>query len=251
MINPSSEPSTLPSLTISCPGVDPRDFVITVDKVTVGRLADVNDIVLAPDPEQYVSGRSHCEVVYEAKPVRNWYVVDDNSRNGTFLSHKGERYEVQGKEILSHGDVICILAKLGQGEPPTYWELAFSNPLATNDYNADARLEYDWVAGRLYRIASTRRREITPSRPLVHRLVRYMLQRNRKAGGKAVLCLHDELMAEVWGEKQEQHCPHTHQELNALIAELRRCIELDPREPRFVQTVRGLGFRLEPRPPKS
>jgi len=41
---------------------------------------------------------------------------------------------------------------------------------------------------------------------------------------------------------------HTQDELNLLVWELRQKIELDPKEPRFLQTERGLGYRLETRP---
>src|SRR4051794_39443280 len=68
--------------------------------VRVGRLPGENDIVLAPDPYRYVTGRSHFTIALERAPLREWYVVDEQSRNGTFLRNGSEMFEVRERELL-------------------------------------------------------------------------------------------------------------------------------------------------------
>jgi len=41
---------------------------------------------------------------------------------------------------------------------------------------------------------------------------------------------------------------HTEAEINHLIWELRRKIEIDAKDPQFLETVRGLGYRLVTHP---
>jgi DNA-binding winged helix-turn-helix (wHTH) protein len=100
------------------------------------------------------------------------------------------------------------------------------------------------VQAKLFRIVGAKREEIGELRPQVHQLLRYLLKRNRANNDVPVLCSQDELMEAIWhGEPL-----HTREELNGLIHELRQKVELDPSKPRFVQTVRRFGFRLDPRP---
>lgn len=60
-----------------------------------------------------------------------------------------------------------------------------------------------------------------------------------------MLCSRDELKHAIWGDELH-HRPD--EELNGLIFQLRKRVELDSRDPRFVQTVPGLGYRLDSRP---
>jgi hypothetical protein len=48
-------------------------------RVTVGRLPDVNDIALEPDPELLVTRDSHCTLEREGS---GWSIVDGGSVNG-------------------------------------------------------------------------------------------------------------------------------------------------------------------------
>lgn len=233
-----------PSLEVRSPGGEVATVGLTAERVTVGRLPGVNDIVLDPDPDRYVSGKWHCLIERDG---RVWRVVDNASTNGTFLRRDGRVVEVRDAAALVDGDVICILASLGESAQPSYWELGFRNPAETVRVEARpgvAQLHYDWVAARLFRISRAGREEIADLRPQVHHLLRYLLKRNRANGDVPVLCSREELMHAVW----EDDPLHTPEELNGLIFELRRGIELDPKQPRFVQTVRGMGFRLDPAP---
>lgn len=235
---------TCPSIEVRRSGSEAETVTLTGERATVGRLRDVNDIVLEPDPERYVSGKWHCLIELEG---RAWRVVDNASTNGTFLRRGDKLVEVRDAEALLDGDVVCIVASLSETKGPSYWELVFRNPTQTIRVEARpgaAVLEYDWVSARLCRIVGATREEIADLRPQVHRLLRYLLKRNRTNGDVPVLCSHDELMRSVW----EDEPLHSREELNGLILELRRCVELDPKHPCFVQTVRGLGFRFDPAP---
>ena len=153
-------------------------------------------------------------------------------------------FEVRGKQMLTHGDVICILAGLSETSPPVYWELSFDHREGTTPVAPLARLDYDWAGARLYRTEGTRRVEIGNLRPQAHLLLRYMLRRNRENGGSPTACSREELMQAIWGEEPL----HDPQEISALILDLRRHVELDPGSPRFVETVMGIGYRLDVRP---
>ena len=98
--------------------------------------------------------------------------------------------------------------------------------------------DYDVVGGRLVVVTSRGRHDIQV-RPQVHRLVRYMAERNAATAGASVLCTNDELMSAVWGDEPM----HTHTELARLVWELRR--ELEPLgATAVVVNERRRGYRL-------
>ncbi len=68
------------------------------------------------------------------------------------------------------------------------------------------------------------------------RLLEYLVQR----GGQAIT--RETLLNEVWGHKT---VPST-RTVDMHIAWLRRALEHDPKEPRHIVTVHGLGYRFEP-----
>jgi DNA-binding response OmpR family regulator len=70
-----------------------------------------------------------------------------------------------------------------------------------------------------------------------------MDQRNRANGNVPVMCGYEELMVAIWGDA----AGHTETEVNHVIWELRQKIEPQPNQPQFLQTVKGLGYRLETR----
>ena len=101
-----------------------------------------------------------------------------------------------------------------------------------------ACVEYDVHGGRLIVVTSAERREIHV-RPQVHRLVRFMAERNAASAGTPALCSNNELMNAVWGDEPM----HTHTELARLVWELRR--ELEPlAATEVVVNERGRGYRL-------
>lgn len=145
---------------------------------------------------------------------------------------------------MANGDTIMILGRLGDDNSAFYWELTLRDPMKTNRVVSGpsfVHLEYDWVQAKLFRIKGSEREEISELRPQEHKLVRYMDQRNRKNGDAPVMCTFEDLIESIWGDE----IGRTRTEINHLVHGLRQKIESDKNDPRFLQTVRGLGYRLE------
>lgn len=236
----------LPRLKVHGPNGETFELELTKDHITIGRFAEFNDVGLEPDPQQLVSRKAHCAL---ERGADTWWVVDNGSINRTFIRRNQQVEVVQGRAPIQDGDVIRVLGMLYENDEPAYWELVFHDPLRTNrvfDELQSAYLEYDWVQARLFRVERFHRYEITALRPQEHKLVRYMDQRNRANGGVAVMCTYEELMTAIWGDESG----HIEAEVNHLAHGLRQKIELDSGNPQFLQSVRGLGYRLVTRPLK-
>jgi DNA-binding winged helix-turn-helix (wHTH) protein len=215
-------------------------------RVTVGRLPELNDVALQPDPELFVSRTAHCAL--ESVGGR-WEVVDGGSVNGTFLRRGDTLERVDGRAVLHDGDAVCVLASVGEDGVRRYFELAFHQGSRDNATRAapvppvrgsahPACLVYDPQAARLVLRQEGERHEIH-LRPQGHRLVRHMAERNAAAGDTPVLCPHDELMKAVWQDEPM----HTRLELARLVWELRRELRrFDAEE--LVESERGRGYRL-------
>ncbi len=228
-----------PYLDVKGPGGEHFRVEIYGERVTIGRFKGFNDVALNPDPQQLVTRKVHC--VIERKK-QGWCVLDNGSVNRTFIRRGSEMQIVEGQALLHEGECICILGRLVEEKEPLYWELTFHDPQATKEgfgHAAGAHLEYDWVQARLFRVAGDLRQEISPLRPQEHKLIRYMDHRNRGNGNIPVMCSYEELMTAIWGDE-----PHTDADINHLVWELRRKVEPDYKNPRFLETVRGLGYRL-------
>jgi DNA-binding winged helix-turn-helix (wHTH) protein len=236
----------LPTLHVLGPNDETFTVELTKTSVTIGRFQQLNDIGLEPDPQMVVTRVAHCIVEREAD---TWWVIDNGSVNKTFVRREDREEIVRGRAVISHGDVIHILGKLTEDGKPVYWELTFLDPLRTNKVIGDSEIvfiDYDWIQAKLFRIEGSSRQEIR-LRPQEHKLIRYMDQRNNANNHAAVMCTHDELIAAVWGEEEA----HTGSEINHLIFELRKKIELDPKNPRFLEAVRGQGYRLVTHPSRE
>lgn len=217
--------------------------VLSGGRVTVGRLPDVNDVALQPDPELLVSRAAHC--TFERDGDR-WFVVDGGSVNGTFLRRGVVLERVKDRAALHEGDVICVLASVAETGDRRFFELAFyagSDSQATRaaplEPSAKVRacLSYDVNEARLVLVRSSERHEIR-IRAQAHRLVRYMAERNAAAGSPA-LCTHDELMHAVWADEPM----HTRVELARLVWELRKKLEPFGAE-HLIENERRRGYRL-------
>jgi hypothetical protein len=232
----------LPFLEISGPGGQHFRVDLTKDRVTIGRFDLFNDIALEPDPQHLISRKAQCSLERNAS---GWWVVDNGSLNRTLRRHESDIEVVQGRAQLEDGDSILILGILTESGKPSYWELTFRDPLGTTRPSMQlpvlAYLEYDWIQAKLFRVSGSKRQEIQDLRPQEHKLIRYMDQRNRANDNVPVMCTSEELLAAVWGEE----ALHTETDLTHLIYELRKKLEPDPKEPRFLETVRGLGYRLD------
>lgn len=223
-------------------GPEGQDFTIqfTKDRVLIGRFREFNDVALEPDPQQLITRKGHCTVEWAAD---GWCIIDNGSVNKTFIKRQQALEIVIGRALIHDGDTICILGKLSIGEDPRYWELVFHDPQRTQVADTGPRpthLEYDWIQAKLFRVEGSTRQEIRNLRPQEHKLIRYMDQRNRANGNAPVMCAYEELLTAIWGEE----ALHTEAEVNRLVWELRQKFEPNPNEPQFLETVRGLGYRL-------
>jgi len=236
-----------PSAEILVRGPDARpiaSIALSRDRVTVGRLPELNDIALQPDPELYVSRASHFSF---ERADDGWLLVDGGSVNGTYLRRGATLERVAQRASLRDGDVVCVLAAVGEDGRRTWFELAYQQSAdaqrtraapVTSAHETAGCLVYDEDAARLVLVRGDARQEIH-LRPQGHRLVRHMAERNRAAGGAPVLCGHDELMHAVWQDEPM----HTRLELSRLVWELRRELRRVGAE-ELVESERRRGYRL-------
>ena len=231
-----------PYVVVASPDGEERTVELGDNRLTIGRLPELNNVALDPDPQLLVTRQVHCLVEWENG---DWWVGDNGSVNGTFLRRRQreELERVQGRTPITDGDTICILGLLAETGEPRYWSLAFHDPLMTRPVAALLPvlcLDYDWAQAKLYRTEGTTRQEISGLRPQEHKLIRYMVQRNEANGGAPVLCSYEELIAGLWGEE----ALHTRDEIASLVWRLRQKIEPDKANPRLLETEAGLGYRL-------
>jgi len=216
-------------------GADRATFTLSGERVTVGRLAEVNDISLEPDPEHLVTRAEHC--VFE-RTGDAWSIVDGGGVNGTFVRRGGQLREVSGRMPLRSGDVVCVLASIPHQEVPRYFELAFETSAdsqatrAARAHDVEDCLSYDPEEARLVLVHEGEQHELH-IRAQAHKLVRYMAERAPS------LCTHEELMHAVWGDEPM----HSREELAKLVWELRK--ELEPFDAgHLIENERRLGYRL-------
>lgn len=205
-------------------------------RVTIGRLPELNDIALEPDPEHLVTRAEHCAL---ERAGSTWSIVDGGSVNGTFVRRAGELKRVEGRMPLRSGDVICVLGSMNHQDGPRYFELEFETsadsqatrparePDATNEC-----LSYDAEEARLVLVVRGERHELH-IRAQAHKLVAHMAERS------PALCTHAELMDAVWGDEPM----HSREELAKIVWELRK--QLEPYDAgHLIENERGLGYRL-------
>jgi Transcriptional regulatory protein, C terminal len=229
-----------PFLLITGPDEEQFRAELHTDRVTIGRSDLFNDIALEPDPQQLITHKVHC--VLEREPD-GWWVAHNGGVNPTYVRRGSGVEIVEGRARLHKGDSIRLLGKLTETEELRYWELTLHDPQGTQPARQAPRiayLEYDWIAARLFRVDGLARQEIRDLPPQEHKLIRYMAGRNQANGEVAVCCTFEELIGAVWGEESNR----TEIDLASLIYHLRKRLEPDPRTPRLIETVRGLGYRL-------
>jgi len=225
------------TVVVSSPeGGRPTAVELSGERVTVGRLPEVNDIALEPDPEHLVTRAEHC--AFE-RAGSTWSIVDGGSVNGTFVRRAGGLERVEGRLPLRNGDVVCVLAAIDHQDGARYFELAYeatADLLATRAAHhreaADECLSYDPDEARLVLVSGGERHELN-IRAQAHKLVAYMAERS------PALCTHAELMDAVWGDEPM----HSREELAKIVWELRK--ELEPYGAgHLIENERGLGYRL-------
>lgn len=70
------------------------------------------------------------------------------------------------------------------------------------------------------------------------RLLKYLIQNKDK------ICSKDEVINAIWGE-QKSYEGVTDQALDQIFYRLRKKVEKDPSNPHYIQTVKGMGYKLE------
>jgi len=217
-------------------GDEPDTVILAGARATVGRLPELNDIGLQPDPQRIVTRAGHCTFERDGSV---WFVVDGGSVNGTFLRRGAELQRVNGRTALREGDVVCVLAAVDEAGERRFFELAFhaaadsqatrAAPLSAAD---EACLRYEAAEARLVLVQRGETHDIA-IRAQAHRLVRHMAER------APALCTHDELMHAVW----EDEPLHSREELAKLVWELRKKLEPFGAE-HLIENERRLGYRL-------
>jgi Transcriptional regulatory protein, C terminal/FHA domain len=221
---------------VSRPGAEPAPAELWGERVTVGRMPEVNDIALEPDPEHLVTRAEHC--AFE-RAGGTWSIVDGGSVNGTFVRRGDDLQRVNGSRPLRDGDVVCVLASISHQGDREYFELAFeaaADSQATRAVlepeAADECLDYDAEEARLVLVQRGERHELQ-IRAQAHKLLAHMAERS------PALCTHDELMKAIWGDEPM----HSREELAKIVWELRK--QLEPFEAgHLIENERGLGYRL-------
>jgi hypothetical protein len=225
------------TLVVSGPeAVEPATVGLSGDRVTVGRLPELNDIALEPDPEHLVTRAEHCAL---ERSGSTWSIVDGGSVNGTFVRRAGELKRVEGRLPLRDGDVVCILGSMHHQHGAGYFELAYETTAdsqatraAQDPEGPEECLSYDADEARLVVVRHGERHELH-IRAQAHRLVAHMAER------APALCTHDELMEAVWGDEPM----HSREELAKIVWELRK--QLEPYDAgHLIENERGLGYRL-------
>lgn len=229
----------LPRLELSGPDGQSGKFLLSEDRITVGRATEFNDVALEPDPQLLVTRQIHCIIEREAG---TWWLMDNGSVNGTFLKRGESTSMVQGRVSLSDGDTIRVLGRLAESGEPEYWELVFVDPQRTQPAGFGKRracLIYDWLEAKLLLVDGGKRTPVS-LRPQEHKLIRYMVQRNAANDDVPVLCTHEELVAAVWGSPTH----HGPEDLSHLVYEIRRKVAGGEEGPRLIEAERSMGYRL-------
>ena len=205
---------------------------------TLGR-GDGNDIVL---PYEGISWH-HAEVRREGG---GYIVADRGSKNGTWLNDR--RLAVAVGEPMTEGDVLTLPCR-----PPLRLALALRAPTATVELAlpGDERLpapraEQSDIApltpgADRDLVISLRTAEVwARGQPVTLTAKEFRVLAVLYEAGGALLSKH-ELAAQVWPEYEGAV---GNENIEQLISRLRRKIEDDPERPRYLLTVRGLGYRL-------
>lgn len=209
--------------------------------ISIGRLSN-NHIVL-PDPHKTIS-KHHCSLRYKKN---RWWIVDENSSNGTFLQREIDRPEIdvrsEDRFVLRSGDYILILGELSQSKQPIFWRLEFIDPTETLQVfgmQTICGIEYRLCTQTLYRNIAHCRDAVSLSE-LERLLIDYMCRKNLK-NNQTTLCEYDELIRAVW---MDNTFSKDRRDINHLVWRVRDKIELDSGEPQFLKTIKGRGYSLD------
>jgi DNA-binding winged helix-turn-helix (wHTH) protein len=180
--------------------------------MTLGRGAD-SDLVLA-NPRV---SRRHAQLTWDGE---HFLIQDLDSKNGTRINNA----PVSALTPIADGDTLELAdSRLEfQTSPPT---VTIVLAPSTGALSLDPSTHEVRIQGQL--VALT---------PKEYRLLALLLRRASAVVG------HEEIAAEVWPELGGVV---TEESIAQVVARLRRKVEANPANPRYVLTVRGFGYRLD------
>ena len=114
-------PVLVPTIILKSLNGKQTKFTIPNEKFLIGRLSDLNDIALQPDPQNLVTRHMHCFV--EIRNSTGW-LIDNASKNGTFLKRNNSMQKINGEIKLQDDDCIMILGEIKDRGAVTISELS-------------------------------------------------------------------------------------------------------------------------------
>jgi len=197
------------------------ELPMTDRPLVIGRSREC-DLILEDD---FVS-RRHARV---EQRKGKFIIVDEGSRNGTVVRGQqiNSQHELRHEDEIRIGDT-ALLFLVGSPEDSTTQRL---EPLSESQIGSPVQVDPQswevWVEGKKLE----QKLSVLEFKLLAH------LYRN--AG---IVCSRDEIGVELWGEGA-----YTFEMLHQLVHRLKRRIEPDPNNPRFLVSLPGVGYRLEGR----
>jgi pSer/pThr/pTyr-binding forkhead associated (FHA) protein len=195
------------------------EFPITGDSLTIGRGRDCHLVL----DDKYAS-RHHARVQLSSG---NHILIDEGSRNGTLVEGK----RIARPHTLLDGEEIQI-GRTGLTYAEESLEDSTTKPVESlTPEQLDSPIQVDthtwevWVEGKKLEGSLS----ILEFKLLAH-LYRF--------AGK--VCSRDELCCEIWGE-----AAYTYEMLHQLVHRVKQRVEPDPRKPRYLVSVPGVGYKLD------
>lgn len=112
---------------------------------------------------------------------------------------------------------------------PLFEEYIKSTPVESGE-----KLSYDASTKEIFMGQAPLSSKLSPSE---FKLLRYLIENEGK------ICTKDEIISAVWGE-QKSYEGVTDQALDQIFYRVRKKIEKDPSNPSYIQTIKGLGYKL-------
>jgi pSer/pThr/pTyr-binding forkhead associated (FHA) protein len=195
------------------------EFPIPRDLLKMGRARDC-DLVL---DDKYAS-RHHARIELSGG---SHVLIDEGSQNGTLVEGK----RITKPHTLLHGEEIHI-GRTGLIYVEESLEDSTTKPVQPlTPEQVDSPIQVDpqtwevWVEGKKLE----GRLSLLEFKLLAH-LYRF--------AGK--VCSRDDLCCEIWGEGA-----YTYEMLHQLVHRVKQRVEPDPRKPRYVVSLPGVGYRLQ------
>lgn len=186
-------------------------YPLTGDRLLIGRGTDCAIVVASEH-----ASRHHAEIAL--REDGSWGVRDLGSKNGTTVN--GARVAEQA--ALSEGDEIAV--------PGGAWVYRRTEETLTLQVSKRARIDVD-----------TKHAEVKVDGRPISVTARELLALAALAEDPGALVTKDDLAKRVWPETGGVASDES---IEQLISRIRRKLGDDAREPRFLLTVRGLGYRL-------